>query len=76
MKEVKVTSRGQVTIPKEIREALGLRPGDRIVFEKTEEGVVISKRMDMSPFDKYTGYLSDVEEEDSDRIVRKLRGHE
>jgi len=27
-----ITSKGQVTIPKEIREALGLKTGDRVTF--------------------------------------------
>jgi len=35
-----LTSKGQVTIPKAIREALGLAPGDRIAFELVREGVV------------------------------------
>ncbi len=76
MIEVKVTSRGQVTIPKEIREALGVQPGDRLVFEESPEGVVIHKRVETSPFDEYAGYLSDIERDDADQIVRELRGHE
>ena len=38
-----VTSKGQVTIPKEIRDALGLVEGDRIVFMLEGERVVIMK---------------------------------
>lgn len=76
MKEVKVTSRGQVTIPKEIREALGVQPGDRLIFELSADGVVIHKRVETSPFDEYTGHLSDTDRHDSDQIVRELRGHE
>jgi AbrB family looped-hinge helix DNA binding protein len=34
-----VSPKGQVTIPAEIRQLLGLRPKDRIVFE-VEDGVV------------------------------------
>jgi AbrB family looped-hinge helix DNA binding protein len=29
---VKITSKGQVTIPKRIRDELGLKPGDRVLF--------------------------------------------
>jgi antitoxin PrlF len=32
-----LTSDGQVTLPAEIVEALGLRPGDRLGFELTDE---------------------------------------
>jgi antitoxin PrlF len=38
-----VNSKGQVTIPKEIRDALGLVEGDRIVFILEKERVVIRK---------------------------------
>jgi AbrB family looped-hinge helix DNA binding protein len=34
----KVTSKGQVTLPAELRRALGLKPGDRIDFRKTDKG--------------------------------------
>ena len=33
-----MTSKCQVTIPKEIRDALGLKAGDRVGFELTAEG--------------------------------------
>ena len=35
-----LTSKGQVTIPKEIREALGLEAGHRIAFQLREDGKV------------------------------------
>jgi len=33
-----VTSKGQVTIPKEVRDQLGLKPGDRVHFVKGRAG--------------------------------------
>ncbi|HBQ61397.1 MAG TPA: AbrB family transcriptional regulator [Balneolaceae bacterium] len=33
-----ITSKGQVTIPKKIRDKLGLKPGDKINFELNEQG--------------------------------------
>jgi antitoxin PrlF len=33
-----VTSKGQVTIPKEVRDQMGLKPGDRIDFVKDRTG--------------------------------------
>ena len=35
-----LTSKGQITIPKQLREALGLKPGDCISFELIGDGVV------------------------------------
>jgi AbrB family looped-hinge helix DNA binding protein len=39
--DAKVMSKGQVTIPKNIREALGVDTGDRITFITDEDGVRI-----------------------------------
>ncbi len=38
-----ITSKGQVTIPKPIRESLKLEPGDRIEFILTRKGEVLIK---------------------------------
>jgi AbrB family looped-hinge helix DNA binding protein len=35
-----VTSEGQLTLPKEIRTALGVGPGDRVAFRIHEDGVI------------------------------------
>ena len=40
MPAAKVTSKGQVTIPKEVRQALGVEPGDRVSFVVRPDGVV------------------------------------
>jgi antitoxin PrlF len=36
-----VTTKGQVTIPKSIRDALGLKPGSEVDFKVNEQGQVI-----------------------------------
>ncbi len=38
-----LTSRGQTTIPKSIREALQLRPGDRVEFILEDDQVVLRR---------------------------------
>jgi antitoxin PrlF len=40
MPTAKLTSKGQITIPKEVREALGLQTGDRLAFRLREDGTV------------------------------------
>ena len=38
---VRVQEKGQVTIPLEIRQKLGLKKGDLVTFVETEQGIVI-----------------------------------
>ncbi len=38
-----VSSKGQVTIPSEVREKFGLEEGDKILFFTTEYGIVLKK---------------------------------
>jgi AbrB family looped-hinge helix DNA binding protein len=38
-----ISSRGQITVPAEIRERLGLVPGTLVEFELKEEGVLLRK---------------------------------
>jgi AbrB family looped-hinge helix DNA binding protein len=40
----RVTSKGQVTIPHQIRSILSIRSGDEIIFEIDEAKVVLKKR--------------------------------
>lgn len=55
--EAKITSKGQITIPLEIRKKLGVRPGDKIVFEEnsTSNEVTFRPVKKESPFAKYRG---------------------
>ena len=74
MAKTKITSKGQVTIPKEVRERLGLRPGDELEFTE-EDGVFrLRKRVDPEVFKKYRGYLKELAGRDSDDLVREMRG--
>jgi antitoxin PrlF len=70
----KLTSRGQVTIPKSVRDALGLRPGDEVDFVKDTMGFRVQKRIEDSPFAKYRGYLKDLEGQDPDELIEQWRG--
>ena len=52
----KVTSKGQITIPLEIRKRLGIRRGDRVEFDTGKREMVIRPaRQAGSPFDKWAG---------------------
>ena len=53
-----ISSKGQVTVPQEIRKRLGLEPGDRVEFVMEEGRTVIRPiRSEINPFEKYVGIL-------------------
>jgi len=55
--EAKISSKGQTTIPAEVREKLGLHTGDRIAFIEMEQGFLIIPRN--LPVDTLFGALAD-----------------
>ena len=54
----KVTSKGQVTIPLEVRKRLGIRQGDELEFETGKQATIIrpAHRRE-NPFDKWKGAI-------------------
>jgi AbrB family looped-hinge helix DNA binding protein len=53
-----LSSKGQVTVPQEIRNRLGLTTGDRVDFVIEGELTVLRpSRADEDPFEKYRGIL-------------------
>ncbi|MHC1725974.1 MAG: AbrB/MazE/SpoVT family DNA-binding domain-containing protein [Syntrophobacteraceae bacterium] len=72
----KVTSKGQITLPKKIREKLGVHPGDDVGFEEKDNLLVISKMVTKSPFDKWVGALKTLRGRRSDDLLREVRGHD
>lgn len=74
MLTVKITSKGQVTIPKEVRDKLGIRPGEDLVFEEKNGTFYIRKSLKKSPFDKWVGRLKKYRRQKTDEIIKDLRG--
>ncbi len=74
MVTAKVTSKGQITIPKEIREKLGISPGEEIGFVERRGVFFLKKPMKRSPFAKWIGRLANLKGSESDRIIDDLRG--
>ena len=72
-----MTSRGQVTIPKEMRKALGLKPGSKVVFELGSPGEMVIRRPGKPPktrFDRLYGSLKG--KVTTDEILAMTRGED
>lgn len=44
----KLTSKGQITIPREIRRELGVQTGDQIAFQKDSRGNIIVAKVEVT----------------------------
>lgn len=61
----KITSKSQTVIPREVREKLGLKPGDRVRYALTTKGVILEKAMESvedDPFAVFTEWASEADE--------------
>jgi AbrB family looped-hinge helix DNA binding protein len=51
----KVTSKGQVTIPVDVRRSLGVKPGDKLRFEQQDGGFRVVREVEENVFEKWRG---------------------
>jgi antitoxin PrlF len=68
----RLSERGQITIPKKIRDRLGLRAGQEIDFE-TRNGILIGRKalQQNDPVSDVTGILEGI---DVDQALKESRG--
>jgi antitoxin PrlF len=73
-----VTSKGQVTIPKAVRDLLGIEPGSVVAFERAEDGrvvlVKVGKKNRPSRFGRLRGHAG--KGPSTDEIMAMMRGEE
>jgi AbrB family looped-hinge helix DNA binding protein len=73
---VRVSSKGQLVIPKEIRDALGIRPGTEVSVELVGHKIILEPVEPTSPIDALYGrfsgtdFLSDLEVEHQHELCR------
>jgi AbrB family looped-hinge helix DNA binding protein len=63
---VKVTRRGQTTIPLEFRQKFGIKEGDRLMVEATERGLLfrpVPRLEDMAGVDAKYGKVEEIKKE-------------
>jgi len=75
MPSSRISSKGQVTIPQEVREELGLRTGDRVDFVRAEGRIVLQpQRTGTNTFRQYIGAFPALgTREEINAWVRELR---
>ena len=74
VKQARVTGKGQVTIPAEMRDALRLRKGDTVTFEVDDQDQAMLRAVRVeSPFARYVGALREDRGLNVKRIVEELR---
>jgi len=54
-KKARITSKGQITLPHEVRRAMGVRPGDTVVVEQKGAEFRVSPLRVVSPFQEFRG---------------------
>lgn len=67
-----VSERGQVTIPKSLRQRLGIGPGQVLEFEAEHGRLVATKSSERDPVDSVYGILG--EPGSTDEALAELRG--
>ena len=65
-----VAERGQVTIPKPLRDKLGIRPGTELEFA-AKNGTLVARKVEIDPVSRVFGCLGGLV--DTDRFIRVLR---
>jgi AbrB family looped-hinge helix DNA binding protein len=74
MVTAKLTSKGQITVPRAVRQQLGLRAGDQIEFVMDNGGFRIEKTRPADRFAKWRGYFTDLKGQDIDALLDEWRG--
>ena len=69
-----LTSKGQVTLPKAVRDRLGLRAGDKIEFVEDDEGFYLRNVQTPNRYINLLGYLAELEGQDPDQLTDDWRG--
>jgi antitoxin PrlF len=67
-----VSEKGQVTIPKQLRDRLGIRAGEVLEFEEERGSLVARKAVDRDPIDRVYGILQ--LDATSDVLIEEMRG--
>lgn len=70
-----VSSKGQVTLPKRVRDALGIRAGAELSFEIQPGQVILRREVPESALARWKGHLKDsAAGRSTDDVIVEMRG--
>lgn len=72
MEKVKVSTKGQIVIPKELRHRFGIKEGEEVVVEESSKGVLVMKK-EKSPVKAMVGLFEGKTKKSSLELVREIR---
>ncbi len=67
-----MSEKGQVTIPKALRERLGIRPGQALDFEEEHGRIIVTKADETDPVERLYGILP--ADPTTDAFIASIRG--
>jgi antitoxin PrlF len=67
-----VSEKGQVTIPKKIRDRLGIRPGESVEFREEHGRLIVEKAASRDVVDELYGIVAS--KQSTDEFIGELRG--
>jgi len=78
LRSMKVGERGQITIPKPIREQFGIGPRTEVEFEVVEGSIILKKKVKKMNLEKWRGYCKKRFEQlgnpTVDELIEDMRG--
>ena len=80
MDVAKVTAKGQITIPADVREAVGIREGDKVVFVRMNDGTVALRNTNLEAIQRaqagFEGAAQEAglrDEDDLNALIKSVR---
>lgn len=79
MELAKITTRGQITIPLEIRRKLGVKDGDKVVFLEQDGRIVVENAVNLALKEAQSAFAGEAErlglktEQDVADMVKEIR---
>ncbi len=69
-----VGEKGQITIPKSLRDSLGIFPGQKVEVQEQAGSLILQPVIEMDPLLRLVGSAQIKESQNSDKLLNEMRG--